>query len=160
MDRSVKFFSALVLAAFCGIAAGFALAPLDAQQVIRSGVDLVSLNVTGTNGESFVAGLKQDKFQVFEDGASQEITFFSAERQPVALSILIDSSTSMEEKLTVAQEAAIGFVKRLGPKDVAQVIDFDSEQRLRQTFTNHHAPLAKAISTTAPRRSTKMYKTP
>lgn len=157
MDRSVKFSFALALTAVCGIAAGFGLAPIEAQQVIRSGVDLVSLNVTVTNGESFVAGLKQDKFQVFEDGASQEITFFSAERQPVALSILIDSSTSMEEKLTVAQEAAIGFVRRLGPKDVAQVIDFDSEQRVVQTFTNDHVALEKAIRSTASGGSTKLY---
>jgi Ca-activated chloride channel family protein len=132
-------------------------APIAAQQVIRSGVDLVSLNVTVTNGDLFVSGLKQDKFQVFEDGAAQEVTFFSAERQPVALSILIDSSTSMDQKLTVAQEAAIGFVKRLGSKDVAQIIDFDSEQRIVQSFTNDHAALEKAIRTTASGGSTKLY---
>lgn len=128
-----------------------------AQQVIRSGVDLVSLNVTVTSGESFVSGLKQDKFQVFEDGAAQEISFFSADRQPIALSILIDSSTSMDQKLTVAQEAAIGFVKRLGEKDVAQIIDFDSEQRVLQTFTSDHAALEKAIRSTTAGGSTKLY---
>ena len=148
---------ALTLVVAAGTALGFASIAATAQQVLRSGVDLVSLNVTVTSGESFVSGLKKERFQIFEDGASQEITFFSAERQPVALSILIDSSTSMEQKLIVAQEAAIGFVKRLGPKDVAQVIDFDSEQRVVQTFTNDHVALEKAIRTIAPGGSTKLY---
>lgn len=142
---------ALALAAAAGGAVAIA------QQVIRSGVDLVSLNVTVTAGESFVSGLAQDKFSVFEDGAKQDISFFSAERQPIALSILIDSSTSMDQKLNVAQEAATGFVNRLGPKDVAQIIDFDSEQRILQTFTNDHAALEKAIRSTTAGGSTKLY---
>jgi VWFA-related protein len=145
-----RFVAVVTLAALLGAGAA------RAQQVIRSGVDLVSLNVTVTSGESFVSGLKQDKFQVFEDGAAQEISFFSADRQPIALSILIDSSTSMDQKLSVAQEAAIGFVKRLGEKDVAQVIDFDSEQRVVQSFTNDHAALEKAIRTTTAGGSTKL----
>ncbi|TAK11342.1 MAG: VWA domain-containing protein [Acidobacteria bacterium] len=132
-------------------------AAVTAQQVIRSGVDLVSLNVTVTSGESFLSGLAQDKFAVYEDGAKQDISFFSAERQPIALSILIDSSTSMDQKLSVAQEAATGFVKRLGDKDVAQVIDFDGEQRVLQTFTNDHAALEKAIRSTTVGGSTKLY---
>ena len=148
---------AFAVAAVCGSAAWAGLVPVDAQQVIRSGVDLVSLNVTVTSGESFVAGLKQEQFRVFEDGASQDVTFFSADRQPIALSILIDSSTSMDQKLTVAQEAAIGFTKRLGPKDVAQVIDFDSEQRIVQTFTNDQGALEKAIRSTTSGGSTKLY---
>lgn len=145
-----------------GVVVGVALAVaaagvVTAQQVIRSGVDLVSLSVTVTNGESFVAGLARDKFSVFEDGAQQDISFFSAERQPIALSILIDSSSSMDQKMDVAQEAAIGFVSRLGPNDVAQIIDFDSQQRVLQTFTSDHALLETAIRATQAGGSTKLY---
>ena len=43
----------------------------------------------------------------------QEISNFARDPQPIALSLLIDSSTSMEPKLAIAQEAAIGFAKRL-----------------------------------------------
>jgi Ca-activated chloride channel family protein len=134
-----------------------AVGAVGAQQVIRSSVDLVSLNVTVTNGDRLVAGLKQDTFAVYEDGVQQDISFFSAERQPIALSILIDSSSSMDQKMDVAQEAAIGFVSRLGPKDVAQVIDFDSQQRVLQTFTSDHAALETAIRTTSAGGSTKLY---
>ena len=93
-------------------------------QVFRGNADVVVLNVTVTDALShFVAGLDRGDFQILEDGALQDITMFAREQQPIALSILLDTSTSMDKKLPIAQEAAIGFAKRLGPKDVAQIID-------------------------------------
>ena len=127
------------------------------QQVIRSGVDLVSLNVTVMESEHFVGGLDLGKFAVFEDGVKQDVTFFTSERQPIALSILLDSSTSMDTKITTAQEAAIGFANRLGPNDVAQVIDFDSRPTVVQSFTNDRAMLEKAIRATKAGGSTSLY---
>ena len=135
-------------------AAAVAAAP---QQVIRSNVDVVSLNVTVTEGEHFVSGLDQAKFTVFEDGVKQDIAFFTGERQPIALSILLDSSTSMDQKLTTAQEAAIGFVRRLGPQDVAQIIDFDTRPSVVQGFTKDPAALETAIKKTAVGGSTALY---
>ena len=38
--------------------------------------------------------------------------------------------------MATAQEAAVGFAKRLQPDDVAQVIDFSSQVRIIQGFTN------------------------
>lgn len=127
------------------------------QQVIRSNVDLVSLNVTVTEGDHFVGGLDQSKFSVFEDGVKQDITFFTSERQPVALSLLLDSSTSMDQKLKTAQEAAVGFATRLGAQDVAQVIDFDSRPTVIQTFTNDRALLETAVRKTTAGGSTSLY---
>lgn len=127
------------------------------QQVIRSSIDLVSLNVTVTQGDHFVGGLDQGKFLIFEDGVKQDISFFTSERQPIALSILIDSSTSMDQKLRTAQEAAVGFVRRLGPQDVAQVIDFDSRPNVVQGFTGDHALLEQAIKKPTPGGSTSLY---
>jgi VWFA-related protein len=135
-------------------AAAFARAP---QQVIRSGIDVVSLNVTVTEGEHFLGGLDQSKFSVYEDGVKQDISFFTSERQPIALSILLDSSTSMDTKLKTAQEAAVGFTSRLGPQDVAQVIDFDSRPTVIQSFTNDRALLETAIRKTTAGGSTSLY---
>lgn len=147
----LRIVAALTLAA---ATLAFARAP---QQVIRSGVDLVSLNVTVMDGEHFVGGLDQAAFSVFEDGVKQDVTFFTSERQPIALSILLDSSTSMDSKLKTAQEAAIGFASRLGPNDVAQIIDFDSRPTVIQSFTNDRALLEKAIRGTKAGGSTSLY---
>ena len=94
----------------------------------RAGVDLVSLNVTVNEGGTrhYATDLTAEDFSVFEDGVKQDVTFFNRTNLPIALALLIDTSASMESKLPTAQEAAIGFAKRLRPQDLAEVIDFDS----------------------------------
>ena len=133
-------------------------ATLAAQQGrFRTGVELVSLNVTVTDGPKFVTGLEQGDFEVFEDGVKQSITFFSAVQQPIALAILLDTSNSMEDKIATAQEAAIGFVKRMRKEDVIEVIDFNSQVRIPQEFTNDSAALERAIRQTSVNGSTSLY---
>ena len=77
-----------------------------ARQVFKAGTDLVLLNVTVADAAGhLVTGLNQEDFQVYEDGVLQTVTNFSREPLPIALSIALDTSTSMERKLPVAQEA-------------------------------------------------------
>lgn len=116
----------------------------------RAGVDLVSLTVTVTNQEQkYVTDLAQEDFLIFEDGVEQKTTFFSSRKTPIALAILIDTSASMEDKLSTAQKAASGFVEHLGPDDLGSVIDFDSRVTVLQTFTDDRATLQRAIRQTS-----------
>jgi Ca-activated chloride channel family protein len=131
--------------------------PTQPQQRLRSGIDLVSLNVTIMEGTRYVSDLEESDFEVFEDGAKQSITFFSRVQQPIALAILLDTSASMNERLSTAQEAAIGFARRLRKEDVIEVIDFDSQVRILQSFTNDVAALEKAIRGTDVNGSTSLY---
>jgi Ca-activated chloride channel family protein len=146
--RTLTFSAIVALAAAAGVAA---------QQRFKAGVELVSLSVTVTEGTKYVTDLNKDDFEVFEDGAKQDITFFSREQQPVALAVLLDTSASMEERLPTAQEAAIGFAKRLRKEDSMEVVDFDSQVRILQTFTNDVAALEKAIRDTSVNGSTSLY---
>jgi Ca-activated chloride channel homolog len=110
--------------------------PPQAPQVpFRAGIDLVSLNVTVTDGTTrYITDLAADEFTVFEDGVKQDVTFFNRTNLPIALALLLDTSASMESKLPTAQEAAIGFGKRLRAQDLAEVIDFDSRVIVLQNF--------------------------
>ena len=142
------------------IAAAFAAALTAQGQRIRSGVELVSLNVTVTEGGGagkYLTDLTEEEFEVYEDGAKQKVTFFSRTLQPISLALLLDTSASMEERMTVAQEAAIGFARQLRKEDQAEVIDFDSQVRILSPFTNDSAALEKAIRTTSPNGSTSLY---
>lgn len=133
-------------------------AGLVAQQIFRGGVDVVSLAVTVMDKDGrYIAGLDQPSFQVFEDGVLQDIVYFSREQQPIALTLLMDTSTSMEQKLPIAQQAAIGFARQLKPSDVAAIIEFDSRPEIVQTFTSDKALLEKAIRKTAAGGSTSLY---
>lgn len=124
----------------------------------RSGVELVSLNVTVSDGTGhYITDLQQNDFNVFEDGVKQDITFFNRTNLPIALSLLLDTSASMDTKLPIAQEAAIGFARRLRPQDLAEVIDFDSRVVVLQNFTNTASELEQAIRKTAAGGSTSLY---
>lgn len=128
------------------------------QPSFRTGIDVVSLNVTVTTSDhQFVTDLEQPDFQVYEDGVRQDVSFFTRSQLPIALALLLDTSASMEDKMATAQEAAIGFARRLRPEDLAQVIDFDSRVSILQAFTNDGAALEKAIRSTAAGGSTSMY---
>jgi Ca-activated chloride channel family protein len=150
----------LVFAATVAAGLGTVLAAQQQQQPpkLRSGVELVSLNVSVTSNDGkYVTDLEQMEFEVFEDGARQSITFFSRKQQPIALAVLLDTSNSMDDKLATAQEAAVGFAKRLKPEDVAEVIDFSSQVRIIQEFTNDAAALERAIRSTHADGSTALY---
>jgi len=132
--------------------------PAPQQPAFRVGVDLVSLNVIVTDGPGrYVTDLESDDFNVFEDGVKQDVTFFTKTSLPIALALLLDTSASMESKLNTAQEAAIGFAKKLRPQDLAEVIDFDSRVVVLQAFTNSVGELEQAIHKTSAGGSTSLY---
>jgi VWFA-related protein len=138
------------------LAAAAALAAQRPQ--FRSTVDIVSLNVTVVDGANhYITDLDQPDFSVFEDGVKHDIVFFTRRPQPIALSLLLDSSASMEDKLPTLQMAATNFVKRLKANDLAQIIDFDSRVAIRQTFTSNQAELETAILQTASGGSTSLH---
>ncbi|HEY6362650.1 MAG TPA: VWA domain-containing protein [Vicinamibacterales bacterium] len=132
--------------------------PPRAAPAFRIGVDVVSLNVTATDGRNrYVTDLEQADFSVFEDGVRQELTFFNRRPRPIALSLLLDSSASMEQHLPMLQTAATNFVRRLKPSDLAQIVDFDSRVEIRQAFTASQPDLEAAIRDTVAGGSTSLH---
>lgn len=124
---------------------------LNAQQdddVIRVSTELVILNITVTNSAGqYVPGLRLSDFKITEDGrevALSDITSFSSHESPFASVILLDTSGSMEIRLTLARSAAIRFLDQLRPEDVAAVYKFDSKVEQVQEFSGGRdlAPMA------------------
>jgi len=157
---------AFVVAAVAAVSAGAIVAaqPFDSAQggapqqpSFRAGVELVSLNVTVMEGTHYLTDLGQQDFNVFEDGVKQEVTFFNRTNLPIALALLLDTSASMDTKLPTAQEAAIGFARRLRGQDLAEVIDFDSKVQTLQNFTASATELETAIRRTSAGGSTSLY---
>jgi len=151
----------LVAALAAALSAQPGQAPPQAQPqrpAFRAGVEIVSLNIIVTDAANrYVSDLEQPEFSVYEDGVKQDITFFSRRQQPIALSLLLDSSASMEDKLPMLQVAATNFVKRLKTTDIAQVIDFDSRVEIRQAFTGNQQELAAAIDQMGAGGSTSLH---
>jgi Ca-activated chloride channel homolog len=98
----------------------------DQDDVVRVSTDLVVLNVTVLDKDGkFVTGLKRGDFQISEDGVEQKTAAFSAEETPFAAAILLDTSGSMESRLTLGRSAAIRFLDGLREQDVASFYSFD-----------------------------------
>ncbi|HEX8351586.1 MAG TPA: VWA domain-containing protein [Pyrinomonadaceae bacterium] len=107
----------------------------DDDEVVRVNTDLVVLNVTVTDVKGrYVHELKRADFKIFEDGREQRIGLFSVEETPFAAAILLDTSGSMETRLTLARAAALRFLEGLREEDVAAVYNFDSKVEQLQDF--------------------------
>lgn len=127
-------FPVLFLLSICFSVAAFAQ---DDEETLKVDSSLVVLNATITDGTgAAVSGLKQSQFKVLEDGAEQKIDFFQAEETPFAAVILLDTSGSMEQRVSMARSAAINFLDGLRGGDAAAIYNFDSKVSLVQDFSN------------------------
>ena len=124
----------------------------------RISVDLISMNVTVTDTRNrFVTDLGADDFRVFEDGIHQDISVFSQEDLPLRMILLLDSSASMEEKMTFAQQAAVNFVETMKSDDLTEVVEFGSKAHIVQPFTADADVLSYAIRRTQAGGTTSLY---
>lgn len=108
--------------------------------VVRVNTDLVVLNVTVTDkaGE-YVPGLRLSDFKVYEDGKevpARVIADFGVHEAPFASVVLLDTSGSMETRLSLGRSAAIRFLDGLRPEDVAAVYKFDYKIEQVQDFSS------------------------
>ncbi len=116
--------------------------------MVRVNTDLVVLNITVTDVTGqYVPGLRLSDFKVFEDGneiPARLISSFSVHESPFASVVLLDTSSSMEVRLSLARSAAIRFLDRLREDDVAAVYNFDSKVERVQDFSTGRdlAPMA------------------
>jgi Ca-activated chloride channel homolog len=105
--------------------------------VVKVDSSIVVMNATVRDAKNKpVSGLTQKDFKIFEDGVPQPIVLFEAQDSPFAAVILIDTSGSMSERISIARSAAINFLDGLRADDVAAIYRFDSKVDLVQEFSN------------------------
>ncbi len=126
-------------------------------------VDVQLVNVLFTAKDkkgNFVADLSRDRVKVFEDEQLQTITNFSLELdQPLAVVLLIDTSSSARASLKMQQEAAIDFFHNTiqRKKDKGLLMTFDSTVDVLQDFVDDPDRLTKAIKSLRIGGGTKMF---
>jgi Ca-activated chloride channel family protein len=130
----------------------------DQPAIFRSGANLVALNVTVTDAKKqFVSGLTQEDFAVYEDGVAQQLRFFEARQVPLDLIVLIDTSSSMRDKMSVVHEAAVGFLKTMRPVDRGAVVAFNDGVDVLQPLTSELPALEQAVRSTQAKGSTSLH---
>lgn len=113
----------------------------------RTTTQIVPLVVTVTDAEKrLVPDLERDNFQVFDNGAPQELTFFQNETTPFTCVVMLDTSASMTNSLDLLKQAAEQFVLRMLPADKCQVGAFNDKIQLSGTFTSDRDDLIGALN--------------
>ena len=115
----------------------------------RSGVELVNVTATVTDDTGrFVSGLRKEDFTVYDNGAKQEVMYFSSERVPVSLGIVLDVSGSMTpDKMSYARAAIDRFIfDLLSPDDELFFMEFNTRGRITQQWTKDRRQISRAVS--------------
>jgi Ca-activated chloride channel family protein len=138
--------------------------PPTPQTTIRAEVSLVNVIFTAVDKKKrAVPGLKKENFLIYEDKKPQEILYFSEMTEtsevPLTIALLIDTSGSVKTKLDYEKETAAEFFRTvLRPdRDLAMIIQFDSEINLVQDFTSDLDRLIGALGTLRAGNSTSLY---
>jgi VWFA-related protein len=130
---------------------GFLLRPLPAQEppqnVIRVNVNLVLVDTTVKNKTGQILGdLKQENFELREDGVAQKIEIFSRDELPLDVALVLDLSDSIGPFLPPLRQAANVALSALKPEDQVALFTFSTEAQLRVPFTRDKSQLADQIS--------------
>jgi Ca-activated chloride channel family protein len=122
--------------------------PIAAQAPIRVDVKLINVGfAVRDSAGKLVMNLKQDDFEVFEDGAPQKISFFAKSTDvPLNLGLLVDMSGSQDPFMKSHHKDLETFLKKsLGPRDKAFLLCFGNHLRLAQDFSSSPKDLAAEL---------------
>jgi Ca-activated chloride channel family protein len=118
---------------------------------------MVALNVTVLDGKKLVTGLTQSDFQIYEDGVQQEVRFFESRAVPMDVILLLDTSSSMRDKMQTVHDAAKSFMKMLRPGDRGAVVAFADRVSVVQGLTSDSTAIEAAISSTVAQGATSLH---
>jgi Ca-activated chloride channel homolog len=104
--------------------------------VLRTDVEEVVLNATVLDGNRLVPDLKQENFQISEDGVKQNIISFQHTDLPVSIALVVDNSGSMARKRPSVNKSALDLIQASNPQDEAFVVNFSDEAFIDQEFTS------------------------
>ena len=110
-------------------------------------VALVTVVATVTDDKGrYVADLKPEDFIVQEDGQTQTVSHLSQSNDlPVSVGVTLDTSGSMERKITTASNAVDRFVRSVHKDDDIFLMTFANRPILEQDFTDDRDRLSRAL---------------
>ncbi len=126
----------------------------------KSGVELINVTATVTDRSGrFYSRLRKEDFLVYEDNKPVEVTHFSADRTPVSLGIVVDSSGSMAgEKWASAVNSIDRFFRMMSDElDEFFLYRFSASADLVADWTNDRDRLAASLGRIHPNGGTAMY---
>ena len=131
----------------CSALLSAALFPRESpQNVIRVNVNLVLVDATVKNkAGQIMVDLKQENFELREDGTPQKIEIFSRDEIPLDVVLVLDLSDSIGPFLVPLRQAANIALSALKPEDQVALFTFSTEAQMRVPFTHDKSQIADMI---------------
>jgi Mg-chelatase subunit ChlD len=127
-------------------------------ETLKIDTDLVTVPVIATDTSGiYITDLQKEEFTIAEDGVRQELAFFGKVAAPFHVLLMLDTSSSTQDKLRQIQQAAFAFVQQLQSADRVKVISFDDKVKDLNEFTSDREVLRTAIYGTRSGEGTKVY---
>ena len=126
----------------------------------KSGVELINVTATVTDRSGRFAGrLRKEDFVVYEDNKPVDVSHFSADRTPVSLGIVLDTSGSMAgDKWSSAVESIDRFFRLMDDElDEFFLYRFSANADLVADWTSDRDRLANSLRRIHPNGGTAMY---
>ena len=127
-------------------------------------VDVVSVTaVVFDKKGTFIRDLGTEDVELFEDGVPQDVDYFreassdEAERVPLTVVLVLDTSGSMNESMRFLQEAVLNFVYKLEEVDTAMVVSFNESVKGSAEFTGDLDRLERIVDGLQPWGGTSLY---
>ncbi len=118
-------------------------------QRFRTGTEAVRVDVLVTDGNTPIAGLSAQDFELRDNGVVQQIDAVAIEDVPVSMMLALDASYSVRgDALADLKAAATAAVDALGAGDRAALITFSAEVTVRADWTDDMLFVRRAIDGT------------
>jgi VWFA-related protein len=149
----VSHLSSLAIRVFSAVLGAFLTASPGVAQTLRlaqpnaARFPEVTLFAYPTDARGVLLGdLDASSFRVTEDDAAAQILRVENDGGEMDVCLTLDLSGSMlvDDKLTYARNAAVAFIRQLGPKDRAAVLGFAGESRLIMPLSDNRNKLVQA----------------
>ena len=116
-------------------------------QVLKTRTDLVNVGVLARQRKTgrIVTNLTKDDFTILEDGVRQSVSYFSHERPPLSIILLVDRAgciNAFNDRIRAATIKAFGDLK---PEDEVAIMTFSNKVALAQPFTRDSQLIADKI---------------
>lgn len=112
---------------------------------VKSQLVMVDAQVVNKKTGRAVQDLKQDDFQVLEDGLPQQIEAFSQDEQPLSVVLLFDLTDSVRPVLKSLAAGALEALQHLKPEDRVCVMTYSASVQMIQDFTTDRELAARAV---------------
>jgi len=129
------------------------------QSQFTTSVDLVAMDVCATDRSGRPAHIDPDALMVFDNGTRQQIALFSpGDRLPLAVTLLIDGSRSMNHGLLdQATAAATALIDQLPDDSLVEVMSFNDRAAVLYPMGADRHAAALTLSDLAPTGGTSLY---